>query len=165
MENILKAQSKGESITEGTSTCQRFARGLNLARRRARLQVASGDYSKTRWPEVRDKHTRQMRKKCRSNSQHQEGLVWGQVQLSRSVVSNSVQPHGLQPARLLCPWNSPGKDTGVGGHSYGLNLETPREAHGTMGGAASTPSRAVQTRKESEFNRMKITWIVRSWDI
>ena len=24
--------------------------------------------------------------------------------LSRSVVSNSLQPHGLQPARLLCSW-------------------------------------------------------------
>ena len=24
---------------------------------------------------------------------------------------------GLQPARLLCPWNSPGKNTGVGSHS------------------------------------------------
>ena len=24
--------------------------------------------------------------------------------LSHSVVSNSLQPHGLQPARLLCPW-------------------------------------------------------------
>ena len=27
------------------------------------------------------------------------------------------QPHGLQPARLLCPWDSPGKNTGVGCHS------------------------------------------------
>ena len=27
-----------------------------------------------------------------------------------------LQPHGLQPTRLLCPWNSPGKNTGVGGH-------------------------------------------------
>ena len=27
-----------------------------------------------------------------------------------------LQPHGLQPARLLCPWDSPGKNTGVGGH-------------------------------------------------
>ena len=26
-------------------------------------------------------------------------------------------PHGLQPARLLCPWDSPGKNTGVGDHS------------------------------------------------
>ena len=24
------------------------------------------------------------------------------------------QPHGLKPARLLCPWDSPGKNTGVG---------------------------------------------------
>ena len=37
--------------------------------------------------------------------------------VSCSVVSNSLQPHGLQPARLLCPWNSPGKNTGVGCHS------------------------------------------------
>ena len=34
-----------------------------------------------------------------------------------SVVSNSLQPHGLWPARLLCPWNFPGKNTGVGCHS------------------------------------------------
>ena len=33
-----------------------------------------------------------------------------------SVVSNSVQPHWLQPTRLLCPWDSPGKNTGVGCH-------------------------------------------------
>ena len=33
-----------------------------------------------------------------------------------SVVSNSVQPHGLQPIRLLCPWDFPGKSTGVGCH-------------------------------------------------
>ena len=33
-----------------------------------------------------------------------------------SVVSDSVRPHGLQPTRLLCPWDSPGKNTGVGGH-------------------------------------------------
>ena len=26
-------------------------------------------------------------------------------------------PHGLYPARLLCPWNSPGKNTGVSCHS------------------------------------------------
>ena len=36
--------------------------------------------------------------------------------VSRSVLSESLQPHGLQPARLLYPWNSPGKNTGVGRH-------------------------------------------------
>jgi len=31
-------------------------------------------------------------------------------------MSNSVQPHRRQPNRLLCPWDSPGKSTGVGCH-------------------------------------------------
>ena len=33
---------------------------------------------------------------------------------SRSVVSDSSQPHGLQPTRLLRPWDFPGKSTGMG---------------------------------------------------
>ena len=37
--------------------------------------------------------------------------------VSRSVMSNSLQPHGLQLARLLYPWNSPGKNTRVSSHS------------------------------------------------
>ena len=37
---------------------------------------------------------------------------------SRSVVSDSPWPHGLQPTRLLCPWDSPGKSTGVGTMEY-----------------------------------------------
>ena len=39
------------------------------------------------------------------------------VCVSHSAVSNSLRPHGLQPARLLCPWNSLGKNTRVGCHS------------------------------------------------
>ena len=35
---------------------------------------------------------------------------------SRSVISYSSRPHGLQPTRLLCPWDFPGKRTGVGCH-------------------------------------------------
>ena len=34
--------------------------------------------------------------------------------LSHLVVSNSLVPHGLQPARLLCTQDFPGKNTGVG---------------------------------------------------
>ena len=33
------------------------------------------------------------------------------------VASDCLQPHGLKPARLLCSWNSPGQNTGVGSHS------------------------------------------------
>ena len=31
-------------------------------------------------------------------------------------MSDSLRPHGLWLARLLCPWDSLGKNTGVGGH-------------------------------------------------
>ena len=33
---------------------------------------------------------------------------------SRSVVYDSLRPHGLYPSGLLCPWDCPGKSTGVG---------------------------------------------------
>ena len=33
-------------------------------------------------------------------------------------MSSSLWPHGLYPARLLCPWNSPDKNAGVGCHSF-----------------------------------------------
>ena len=42
-----------------------------------------------------------------------ESEMWTQ---SRSVMSDSSRPHGPQPTRLLHPWDSPGKSTGVGCH-------------------------------------------------
>ena len=35
---------------------------------------------------------------------------------SHSVVSDPQRPHRRQPTRLPCPWDSPGKNTGVGCH-------------------------------------------------
>ena len=35
-----------------------------------------------------------------------------------SVVSDSLQPHRQQPTRLPRPWDSPGKNTGVGCHFF-----------------------------------------------
>ena len=46
--------------------------------------------------------------------------------LSCSVVSDSSQPHGLYPARLLCPWNFPGKNTGVGCHLLPRGSSLPK---------------------------------------
>ena len=37
-------------------------------------------------------------------------------QWSHSVVSDPQRPHGLQPTRLLHPWDFPGKSIGVGCH-------------------------------------------------
>ena len=48
-------------------------------------------------------------------------------------MSNCLWPHGLKPTRLLCPWNSPGKNTGVGcqslqfSHSVVSDSLRPRE--------------------------------------
>ena len=36
--------------------------------------------------------------------------------LTPYIMSNSLQPYGLQPTRLLCPCGSPGKNTEVGCH-------------------------------------------------
>ena len=39
-------------------------------------------------------------------------------------MSDSLRPHGLSSAGLLCPWDSPGKNTGVGCHALlqGISL-------------------------------------------
>ena len=44
--------------------------------------------------------------------------------LSHSVVPNSLQLHGLQPTRLLCLWDSPGKNIGVGISSVAQSCRT-----------------------------------------
>ena len=52
--------------------------------------------------------------------------------LSRSVVPESLQPHGLYSARLLCPWDFPRHNTGVGCHAHLQgNLPNPRIKPGT----------------------------------
>ena len=47
------------------------------------------------------------------------------------VVSDSVWPYGPSPARLLCPWDSPGKNTGGGCHALlpGDPWPNPRLLH------------------------------------
>ena len=51
----------------------------------------------------------------------------GDSVLNGSVASESLRPHGVQPTRLLCPWDSPGKSTGVGCHALLQgNLTNPR---------------------------------------
>ena len=48
-------------------------------------------------------------------------FVWfSSVQFSRSVVSDSSQPHGLQQASLLCPWSLPGKKMGCHSLLHGI---------------------------------------------
>ena len=46
-----------------------------------------------------------------------DGGFAGEESVSRSVVSDSLQSHGLEPARVLSPWDFPGKNSRVGSHS------------------------------------------------
>ena len=43
------------------------------------------------------------------------------------VVSNFLQPHELWSSRPLCPWNSPGKNTGVGCCALLRGIFRPRD--------------------------------------
>ena len=47
--------------------------------------------------------------------------------VSCSVVSDSLQPRGLKPARLLCPWDSPDKNSRVDCHSLSRGSSPPRD--------------------------------------
>ena len=50
---------------------------------------------------------------------------------SCSVVSDPQRPHGLQPSRLLHPWDFPGKSTGVGCHCLSC-VKSPLFRHVTL---------------------------------
>ena len=47
--------------------------------------------------------------------------------VSCSAMSGSLQPHGLQPTRLLCPRDFPGENTGVFAISFSMGSSQPRD--------------------------------------
>ena len=61
------------------------------------------------------------------------GIIYQCSYVRFSVMSDSLQAHGLLPTRLLCLWDSPGNSTGVDCHfllqgilpTQGLNLGLP----------------------------------------
>ena len=56
-------------------------------------------------------------------------LEWSAIAFSViSVVSNSVRPYGRKPARFFYPWDSPGKNTGVGCHFLLLCMKVKCES-------------------------------------
>ena len=57
-------------------------------------------------------------------TKHQLCLTLLLLLLSRFSRVDSMQPHRGQPTRLPRPWDSPGKNTGVGGH-FLLQSEIP----------------------------------------
>ena len=79
--------------------------------------------------------------------------------LSCSAVSDYLRPHGLQPAVILCPWDSPGKKR-VGSHALfqgiflilGSNLCLLRLLHGQEGSSPLEPPGKLQVEVEWALN-------------
>ena len=46
---------------------------------------------------------------------------------SCSDMSNSLWPYGLKPTRLLHPWDSPGRNTGMDWHSFSRGSSQPKD--------------------------------------
>ena len=72
-------------------------------------------------------------------------LLWKCENVSCLVVSDSLDPHGLESTRLLYPWNSPGKNTGAVAISFSRGSSQPRDwTQPTVqdGSLFSTPSLA-----------------------
>ena len=57
-------------------------------------------------------------------------------------MSNSVRPHRQQPTRLPCPWDYPGKNTGVGCHFFLQCMKVKSE------------SEIAQSFKRAEYRRI-----------
>ena len=89
-----------------------------------------------------------------------------------SVLSDSLPPHGLQPTRLFCPWDSPGKNTGVDCHfllqgifpTQGSNLCLLHLLHWQVGSLPlSPPGKAPRMRVDCNYlegNSVKTNTIV-----
>ena len=55
-------------------------------------------------------------------------------------MSDSVRPHRLQPTRLPRPWDSPGKNTGVGCHFLLQCMKVKSESESEFSQSCPTPS-------------------------
>ena len=77
---------------------------------------------------------------------------------SSSVVSESQRPHGLQPTRLLHPWDFPGKSTGVGCH-YLLHPRSVGAQYATGDQWRITPER-MKGWSQSKNNTHLGMWLV-----
>ena len=74
---------------------------------------------------------------------HQIVFFWWRnfcCSVAKSVTPKSLWPHGLQPTRLLRPWDFPGKSTGVGCHCLLCQLPEFTQTHAHWVSDAIQPS-------------------------
>ena len=66
-------------------------------------------------------------------------------------MSNSSRPHGLQPTRLLRPWDFPGKSTGVGCHWISSHQSQHKPAPASLWVKSPPRKGRVDTRAGAEI--------------
>ena len=76
-------------------------------------------------------------------------------------MSDSLQAHGLQPARLICPWNPPGNNTGVGSQPVPSPGDLPDPGTEPGSPTYSHRLRAKQQKKGvmTYHSALKIFWL------
>ena len=102
-------------VWPGVKTCYQKCTGLtsgNLASNPNSATFRLQEFWQLTFPASRRSHLTGMIISMRS----MEHNVNVKLLFSCSVLSDSLRPHGLWPSRLLCPWDSPGKNIGVGCH-------------------------------------------------
>ena len=87
---------------------------------------------------------------------------------ARSVMSS--WPHGLQPARLLCPWGFPGKNTGGGCHFLVQGIFTTQGSNlhlhvSCIAGGFFTTSAAREALKSSRFLWGEVSKVNCCWEV
>ena len=78
---------------------------------------------------------------------------------------NSLRPHGLQPVRLLCPWDFPGKEywSGLPFPSPGIEPGSPAlQADALPSEPPGKPKRNVIVKKKVTLERILISRMSRT---
>ena len=91
--------------------------------------------SPLKWPQVTAKGRKNYVAMKQSDMNYLDEIS---VYVSEKIVSNSVRPQRWQPTRLPCPWDSPGKNTGVGCHFLLQCMKVKSESEVTQ--SCPTPS-------------------------
>ena len=73
--------------------------------------------------DIKEKEQEEGKEENKNTKHDVDDLSWiyeQKIYCSSCLITKScltpLQPHGLWPIRLLCPWDPPGKNTGVGCH-------------------------------------------------
>ena len=93
------------------------------------------------------------------------GEVGELLLFGRSVVSNSVETPWMESARVLCPWDVPGKNTGVGCHfllqgiflTQGLN---PRLLNWQADSLPLSHLGSQVSFRRGQINCMEMYWLI-----